>query len=89
MRGRGIDMTRNGINRPALLDRLRGGDKRAAVQPGLDYENAVTPATDDSVAHRKGLAIRLDRHRKLGNHCAVSAADPLGEGGVFRRIEFR
>ena len=89
VRGRGVDVAGDGVNRTALLDRLRGGDERAAVQPGFDDEDAVAPAADDAVAHREGLAIGLDRHRKLGNDRAVPAPDFFGEGGVFRRIKFR
>ena len=86
---RRVDVTGNGVNRAALLDRLRRGDERAAVQAGFDDENAVAPTADDAVAHRKCLAIGLDLHREFGNDRAVAVADFFRERGILRRIKIR
>ena len=72
-----------------MLKRLRDGDERAAIETGLDDQQAMAPAADDPVAHRKRLAVGLDLHRKFGNDCAIAAANFLRKRGVLRRIKFR
>ena len=81
-------MPGHSVNRAALFQRLRRGDKRAAVQTGFHYENAVTPPSDDPVAHRKSLSIGFNAHRKLRHDCAVSVPNSICKRSVFRRIEF-
>ena len=88
VRGRGIDVSRDRVNRTTLLNRLRRGDEGAAVQASFDDQNPVAPTADDAVAHRKGLAIGLDCHGKLGNDRAVAAADFVGQTRILRWIKF-
>ena len=81
-----VDMTGTAYYGAALLDRLRRGDERAAVQPASTTKYPMAPAADDAVAHRKRLAIRLDFHREFGDDRAIAAANFFGERSVFRRI---
>src|SRR5438270_6115370 len=54
-RARRIDVTGHGVDRAALLERLRRGDERAAVRAGFDNQDSMTPTRDNSITHRKGL----------------------------------
>ncbi len=86
---RRVDVAGHGVNVPALLERLRNADERAAVRAGFDHEQALAPTADDAVAHRERLAIRFDLHREFGNDGAVAAPDFFSERGVLRRIQLR
>src|SRR5205085_9797472 len=52
-------------------------------------QELMAPTADDSVEHRKCLAIGFDFHREFGEDRAISGADFLGECGVFRWIKSR
>src|SRR5438445_13237022 len=81
-------MPGHSVNRAALFQRLRRGDKRAAVQTGFHYENAVTPPSDDPVAHRKSLSIGFNAYGKLRHDGAASGPNLTCTRSVFRRIGF-
>ena len=82
-------MAGHSINVAALFERLRHANQRAAIHARLDYQQTVAPPADDSIAHRKRLAVRLDLHREFRNDGAASAANFFRQGGVFGRIQFR
>jgi mannonate dehydratase len=47
---------------PAMFERLRGGDERAAVRARFHYKNSVAPTRDDSIAHWESLPVWFDLH---------------------------
>src|SRR5260370_28749073 len=87
-RSRRVNVPRNSINGAALLDRLRRSNQRAAVQTRFDNKNAVTPAADDPIPHRKCLPIGFNLHRELLHDRTIAGHDLFIEPSVLRRINF-